>query len=743
MKSDYCTSIEITPRLRLDLFNSRAFRVRKSELPGKPFPSEYEIPFAIGHVHVWAQVAYEIGRTPTSVKVVTSALEIHVTESGEWSVFTPDARQVYPSTGPIYGLFRDGYILFDSASAHRQPSHCSRHAHWFYSHATGSYVDTFIEAKLLLDEFFIYGPDYPALFRDFHEITGPVPIPCRKQFGFMQTQHLAEEGSQQKLLEVAARIRKLELPCDTLIIDFEWGDSAPGDASKPDWGRSLEWQANYTTPMAPDAFVRHLKDEHFDVVLIHHNVPEFASRKFDSWTCHTYPPAAWWAAIGRDLAQGVAGTWQDTRRNDPANSMIWLGMEERLAGERRPFLLANRDAIDTVSFSRVPAGGTAKDNQVGAHRYGVQWTGDIDMTWKEFRWQIEAITGSEGSLQGYPYLNSDTLARNWRLQVRWHQFTQLTMFSRAHHMKPWYEEWEKWLGDFEKFFVDDAGRIRSPEFEAATLETHAETPVDWSESPTEAIRAALALRYRLLPYIYSLAHENYLTGMPPLRPMLMAFDRDPNCSRNQWPHQYMLGSDLLVAPVCADVERTDVYLPAGSQWIDFFTLEMHEGGRVVCVDTRDIKTLPLFVRGGAVIATTTSRSWIDDSQPWTPLIYEVYPIACGESVLYEDDGISTEYQSGSVRLTHARLSSNANQNAWILQIDTSGERYRREAKERDVEVRLNLHPSAPSNILIDGAESEPTGGKCVSWEHDPVACRTVLRFRLLEGVPLHVEVQLV
>ncbi len=444
--SQYCTSIEITPRLRVDLFNSRAFRVRKSELPGEPFPSDYEIPFAIGHVHDWAPVGYGISRTPTSINVVTRALEIRVVESGEWSVFTPEARQVYPSNGPIHGLFRDGYILFDSASAHQQPSNCSRYAHWFYSHTTDSYVDTFIEEKLLLDEFFIYGPDYSALFQGFHEITGPAPIPCRKQFGFMQTQHLAEEGSQQKLLEVAARIRKLELPCDTLILDFEWGDSAPGDASKPDWGRSLEWQANYTTPMEPEALVQHLKKE------------------------------------------------------------------------------------------RVPAGGVAKDNQVGAHRYGVQWTGDIDMTWKEFRWQIEAITGSEGSLQGYPYLNSDTLARNWRLQVRWHQFTQLTMFSRAHHMKPRYAGWEKWLGDFEKFFVDDAGRVKNPEFEAATLETHAETPVDWSESPTEAIRAALALRYRLLPYIYSLAHEDFRTGMPPLRPMLMAFDRDPNCSRNQWPH---------------------------------------------------------------------------------------------------------------------------------------------------------------------------------------------------------------
>ena len=115
-----------------------------------------------------------------------------------------------------------------------------------------------------------------------------------------------------------------------------------------------------------------------------------------------------------------------------------------------------------------------------------------------------------------------------------------------------------------------------------------------SRTAENSIRKYLKLRYRLLPYIYSLAYDHYLTGMPMARPMDLAFPTDAGCREDHWPYQYMFGESLLVAPVYADLNSMEIYLPKGSEWIDYWNHRVYPGGSLIDYDTSDPEKLPLL-----------------------------------------------------------------------------------------------------------------------------------------------------
>src|SRR5262249_3265955 len=141
------------------------------------------------------------------------------------------------------------------------------------------------------------------------------------------------------------------------------------------------------------------------------------------------------------------------------------------------------------------------------------------------------------------------------------------------------------------------------------------------------------LRYRLLPYTYSVVRECCLTGMPVMRAMWLHYPRDPEASRRG--DQYLWGRSILVAPVCekAATDRT-LYLPQG-QWFDFWDERAINGGQEVTGPvTLDI--LPLYVKAGSIVPLDPVRQWT--GQPSTePTTLTIYPGADDSFLLYEDD----------------------------------------------------------------------------------------------------------
>lgn len=647
----YCTHIQISEHTRLDLFTSSMFRFRNSNLSGERFPEKYEIPFAVGHTDPWEPVTYSVTETDLHIVVHTEKLAIYCWKSGsKFLVNDLNGNRLHPSTEPAYGLFRNGCMIFDSAGALLEPTQYSRYCHWFYNPETGLY-DHYLGEDLLKDVFFIWAEQYAGVFEQFNRLVGPEPMLSRKSFGFYQTQHIGDAGSQELLMEVARQYRQKGIPCDTIIMDLEWGDGVQEGKNIP-WGHSLDWNSKYCSPVSPAQMLQDLQELHFQVMLIHHSIPDYPNQGNEGWIGKIYPHEQWWEAMQARLDEGIVGTWQDTRKNDISNSRIYTELQRRMGDQMRCNLLANYDLYRDCNWT-MDSLVDPEYQCIGGRRYPYSWTGDMSYdNWQELRFQVECITNRHGPMKGISYLTNDCMRGFSRaLAVRSNQFLCFSTIARSHNGKPW-QSAATLSGMAQSMAITNAMN------EDAEEKNHLPADglrliglVDQDPLQEEIMRRYLSLRYRLMPYIYTAARENYDTGMPVCRPMMVAFECDCNCNRNQWPAQYMFGPDILVAPVVDDVTEMEIYLPAGCDWYDYWTSQRYEGSQVIRYDVSDLSVLPLFVRAGAIIPMQESCQWMDHEHKLDPLYLDIFPGKQGQCRLYEDDGHSLSYQHNSCSFT--------------------------------------------------------------------------------------------
>jgi alpha-glucosidase len=170
------------------------------------------------------------------------------------------------------------------------------------------------------------------------------------------------------------------------------------------------------------------------------------------------------------------------------------------------------------------------------------------------------------------------------------------------------------------------------------------------------IRKYLKLRYRLLPFLYNLLEEAHRTGVPVFRPLLLNYQKDYNTLSVD--DQFMVGADLLAAPILRPVQNNRmVYLPEGT-WFDFWTGQQVKGGTTIRVDA-PLDSVPLFVRGGAIIPMGPEMNYVGEKTG--PLTFGIYSDTQGHAQLsvYEDDGVSQAYLNGAVRRTTVTYQASA------------------------------------------------------------------------------------
>ena len=265
------------------------------------------------------------------------------------------------------------------------------------------------------------------------------------------------------------------------------------------------------------------------------------------------------------------------------------------------------------------------DGWAGTQRYAGIWTGDqTGGEWEYIRFHIPTYIGS--GLSGQPNISSDMDGifggRNIPVNVRdfqWKTFSPMQL-----NMDGW--------GSNPKY------------------------PQALGEPATSINRRYLKLKSELMPYTYTIAHEA-IDGLPMLRAMFLADDNDYTrgiATR----YQFLYGPDILVAPIyqntAADAEGNDVrhniYLPKG-QWIDWFTGECYEGGRIINGFPAPLWKLPVFVRRGAIIPMTAPHN--NPSQMDRQMRqYLIYPLGCTEFTTYDDDGRTQAYLNGKSATTH-------------------------------------------------------------------------------------------
>ena len=278
-----------------------------------------------------------------------------------------------------------------------------------------------------------------------------------------------------------------------------------------------------------------------------------------------------------------------------------------------------------------------RNGYAGMQRYAsFLWSGDVYSKWETLKTQVPIAINT--SLTGIPFWGTDiggfvpTKDFTAELYLRWFQFGAFCTLFRSHGRTwklrlPW--GWN--TGDPGPVEIRNYDGAAIPD--ASQLHNHQVEPI---------CRKYLELRYRMLPYLYSVVRECTVTGLPVMRALWLHYPDDPKAVA--CPDEYLWGRDILVAPVVEQgANSRKLYLPHGV-WYDFWTRERLEGGREFMRPV-DLETIPLYVRAGSILPLGPVKQYTAE-QSDQPLSISIFPGADSSFLLYEDDGRSFNYRRG-------------------------------------------------------------------------------------------------
>ena len=548
-----------------------------------------------------------------------------------------------------------------------------------------------------IDYYFMYGGDADGVIAEMRNLTGEVPMFPLWTYGFWQSKERYK--SQQEIVGVVKKYRELGVPLDGVIQDWQyWGSNYLWNA--------MEF-LNDEFPN-PQAMVNEIHDLNAHMIISIWSSFGPATKQYRElekigalYNFNTWPESgltAWppnmdypsgvrvydafnpqardiyWKYMNEGLFKlGIDGWWMDSTEPDHL-SFKPEDMDNKTAlGSFRK--VRNAYPLVTVGGVYDNQRAVSSDKRVfiltrsgfaGQQRYGANvWSGDVFTSWENFRNQIPA--GLNFSMTGIPHWNSDiggffageynkswndgTASKNplfQELYVRWMQFGAFNPMMRSH------------------------GTDLSREIYNFGVK---------GEPIYDAIESAIHLRYSLLPYIYSTSWDVTNNQSSFMRALVMDFAHD----KNVWDikYQYMFGKSILVAPVVeaqytnekivkstidegwqrndgdgndgtesnkgSEVDftvnkSTELYLPAGAEWYDFWTNETFEGGQEITRET-SIDLIPLYIKAGSILPIGPKVQYATEKN-WDNLELRVYEGADGEFTLYEDENDNYNYEKG-------------------------------------------------------------------------------------------------
>ncbi len=508
--------------------------------------------------------------------------------------------------------------------------------------------------------FIIAGDTTDEIYQGYRLLTGVTHLLPRSAYGYIQSK--AIYPTQEQILDVAKKYREKKLPLDVIVVDFlnmtrqgeldldpkRWPDPAGMNHTLHEMGVS-------TLLSVWPHFAR--GTQFYDMILSKGWLIHTPDGKPDpGWTKEVIGPnldttnpeaAKWFWEKIRDRyikPYGFDYLWLDETEPDidPAGDVFSIGSGIRYynvyplfhtslayEGSRRDF----GDSRRVMTLARAA--------YLGAQRNGtVFWSSDVYATWDMLRRSIPA--GLNFTAAGLPYWDTDIAGFfSPSIPANYHaEHKPLIDGSDARDTIANYE-------DYSELFVRwfEWGAFH-PIMRAHGERAHNEV---WSygKQAEPILEKYLKLRYQLLPYTYSLAYRSYQTGAPYMRALFMDFPSDPKAA--DIPDEYMYGPAFLVAPVTEQgaTHRT-VYLPAGSDWYNYWTNERLRGGQTI-VAGAPIETLPLFVKAGSIIPLGSEV--LSAVQPQTIASVRVYPGADASFTIFQDDGKTYEYEKGAGSIT--------------------------------------------------------------------------------------------
>jgi alpha-D-xyloside xylohydrolase len=524
--------------------------------------------------------------------------------------------------------------------------------------------------------FVIEGKTYDEIYEGYKLLTGDVPMLPKAAYGYIQCKQ--RYTTQAELLAVAKGYRDRKLPADVLVIDWfhytKMGEMDLDPAKWPDpaeMNRELHAMGFHTMISVWPRFVP--EDRYYKTVLDHgwflhqadgtpiNGLPyDKAGSDIDT----TNPDAAkWYWGVIRDnyVAKGFDAFWADETEPDlpPTGSYFHVGPGTQFYNVYPLFhTAAIYDGFRRDLKARALI--LSRDAYLGAqHNGAIFWSSDIYPTWDTLKRQVP--TGINFVASGMPYWSTDI--GGWQYLPATHTPERPVLIdpSDARAEVGGYDDYPelyvRWFeyGAFQPNFRAHGSR---PENEVWSYGKQAE-PI---------LEKYLRLRYTLMPYIYSLGHRTHETGAPFMRGLFMDFGDDPKVANIG--DEYMFGPALLVAPVVEQGRTSrEVYLPAGTDWYNFWTNEQVKGGQTITV-AAPIDTLPLFVRAGSIVPMGVPVESTNETQALSEV--RVYPGADGSFDLYSDDGTTYAYERGEMQITHLAWSDTAQRLTGMGTADEAG-----------------------------------------------------------------------
>ncbi|HEY3754690.1 MAG TPA: TIM-barrel domain-containing protein [Opitutaceae bacterium] len=506
-----------------------------------------------------------------------------------------------------------------------------------------------------VDYYFIYGPSIAQVIAGDRQITGPAPMIPQWAFGLWQSRERYKTA--QESLDVIDEFRRRHIPFDNIVQDWQywkldaWGSHDFDSSRFPDpkaWVQGIHdrhahamisvWAKFYDST----ANFKELQSHGFlfnPPASLH--TPDFLG--FPNLFLDVFNPAArrmfWDQMDAKIYTTGVDAWWMDASEPDPLSRPLLDQLREyenpNYLGSGARHLLAyplmEAEAVYDGQRSVDPDRrffNLTRSGFLGLQRYGAaSWSGDTTSDWRAMKTQIAAGLGY--SISGLPYwtmdsggfsvpprfepdnLNPENRAEWNELNSRWFEFAAFGPLLRVHGQTPFREMWQ----------FGDAG---SPAYDAM-LESD-------------------RLRYRLFPYIYSLAGDVAQEGGVILRPLVMDFPND--AVARELSDQFLFGPSFLVNPVTEYRARSrSVYLPlCEGGWYDFWTGRTHGSDQTVTIDA-PYDHIPILVRAGSIVPVGPDVQYIGE-KPADPLTVWIYAGANGYFSLYEDDGTSYGCERG-------------------------------------------------------------------------------------------------
>lgn len=505
-----------------------------------------------------------------------------------------------------------------------------------------------------INYYYINGKNIDSVISGYRTLTGKAPIMPVWSLGFWQSRE--RYNSQKEILGIVKEFRRRHIPLDNIVQDWfywkkdEWGNQEFDSSRYPDPSGMIDslhnqYHTHFMISVWPKFYegIRSFKEFWDKGWLYKKNVEDqqkdwvgYVSTFYDAFNPNARK--AFWKLVNKKIFRvGVDAWWLDATEPDIMDN-ISLSDKKKLmepnylgpaARNFNAYSLQNSEAFYNGQRSVNPDQRVfilTRSAFAGNQRYAAAtWSGDIGATWQDMKNQI--ATGINFSMSGIPYWTMDiggfavenryqhpdeaNLAE-WREQMtRWFQFGAFCPLFRSHGQFPYRE-------------IFNVSPENSPAYQSMLYYDK--------------------LRYRLLPYIYSLAGATYFNNYTIMRGLVMDFPTDSIAANVT--DEFMFGPDLLINPVYTyKLNTRSVYLPAGVSWFDLYNGKYFEGGQTINADAPYTR-MPVFVKSGSIIPIGPEIEYTQQKSADTLTLY-VYTGKDGLFNLYEDEGTNYNYEKGS------------------------------------------------------------------------------------------------